>query len=76
MTSHVELAPREVWKAYQTIVNAGAGWAEQLDRYSVNAVVVDKLEHEALIKEIKFDPNWKRDYEDGIAVIYLRKKPL
>ena len=76
MTSHVELAPREVWKAYLSTVNGGGDWKEQLDRYSVNGVIVDKALHNALINEMKEDPNWRRDYEDGVAVVYLRKKPL
>lgn len=76
MSSHVDLAPREIWKAYLTIVNGTGDWKEQLDRYSVNAVIVDKEAHGNLISEIAREQNWRRDYEDNVAVVYVRRKPI
>ena len=76
MTSRVELAPREVWKTYFATINGSTEWKDHLDRYGVNAIILDKLDRKSLINEIKEDGNWKRDYEDNVAVVYLRKKPL
>lgn len=75
-TSRVETLPREVWKAYLAVNNGSAAWKEQLDRYSVNTLIVDKAEQASLLAEVKDDPAWKRDYEDRVAVMYLRKQPL
>jgi hypothetical protein len=47
-----------------------------LDRYGVNTVLVDQQWRGALIKKLKADADWEVGYEDSVAVVFLRKKPI
>lgn len=74
VNTHVHLIPREVWQAYQTISMAGGGWDDQLDRYSVNYVIIDPRQLKSLANQLKSDDKWSKVYEDGISVIFVRRK--
>jgi hypothetical protein len=74
VNTHVHLIPREVWQSYQTISMAGNGWDDQLDRYSVNYVIIDPRQLKSLTSQLKSDEKWSKAYEDGISVIFVRKK--
>jgi hypothetical protein len=76
VNTHVHLLPREIWQAYQTISLAGNGWDDQLDRYSVNTVIIDPRQLKSLSTQLKADEKWNKVYEDGIAMIFVRKKPI
>jgi hypothetical protein len=76
LTSHAHLVPREVWRDYMSVIGAQSHWDEMLDRYGVNTVFVDRRDRGALIARLKDDERWKSIYEDGVAVIYTRTKPL
>lgn len=74
--SHAHLVPNEVWRDYMTLITAPSNWEDNLDRYGVNTVLLDKLNRRALINKVRDDEDWKRVYEDEIAVIYTRRKPI
>lgn len=74
VNTHVHLIPREIWQAYQTISMAGNGWDDQLDRYSVNYVIIDPRQLKSLSNQLKSDEKWNKVYEDGISVIFVRRK--
>ncbi|MDB5384638.1 MAG: hypothetical protein JWM11_284, partial [Planctomycetaceae bacterium] len=74
VNTHVHLIPREVWQAYQTISMAGNGWDDQLDRYSVNYVIIDPRQLKSLATQLKSDEKWNKVYEDGISMIFVRRK--
>jgi hypothetical protein len=76
VNTHVHLLPREIWQAYQTISLAGNGWDDQLDRYSVNCVIIDPRQLKSLSTQLKADEKWNKVYEDGISMIFVRKKPI
>lgn len=75
INSHVHVIPREVWQSYITISSAGASWDDHLNRYGVNYVIIDRRQLSALSNQLKGDEkNWRLAYEDGIAVVFVRKK--
>jgi len=74
VNTHVHTIPREIWQAYQSISMAGTNWENQLDRYSVNYVIIDPRQLRSLASQLRSDTNWTKAYEDGISVIFIRKK--
>lgn len=76
VTSQAHIVPREVWRHYMAVIHVTSEWDDILDRYGVNAVVIDKEERGALIGRLKDDDRWKRVYEDELAVIYTRKQAI
>lgn len=77
VNSHAHLIPRHVWMAYMQIIEQRGGWEETLDRYGVNAIVLDLEHRESLIKKLKDDERWQAPVaqRDG-QVIFFRKKPI
>ncbi|MBA4029490.1 MAG: hypothetical protein C0478_01015 [Planctomyces sp.] len=73
VNSQVQLAPREVWRDYLTVVDMGSGWSEILDRYSVNTVVLDKQFRDGLIRRMKEEAAWKLVYEDARGAVFNRR---
>lgn len=76
VNSHAHLVPREVWQHYMVIANAGGGWDDLLDRYSVNTVVVDTARREGLIDGLRNSEDWEIGYEDNVAAIFVRREPI
>lgn len=77
VASHAHLVPREVWEDYLWISSAGTDWDRRLARYGVNTVVVDQAERKSLIRALKDNKDdWSLEYEDGLAVIFQRKKAI
>lgn len=76
VNSHAHEVPREVWQHYLTVIQLGSGWQEILDRYGVNTVIVDRAVREQLIKSLKDDDKWSVGYEDHVATVFVRKKPI
>ncbi|MCG6156888.1 hypothetical protein [Rubinisphaera margarita] len=76
LNSHAHLVPRDVWLDYFVIARGTDGWDDKLDRYGVNAVVVDKLYRERLINLLRRDEGWRLEYEDELGAIFLREKPI
>lgn len=77
VNSHAHLVPEEVWQDYLSIVHLAGGWEDKLDRYGVNAIVLDKTDREALIKVLRAEVDtWKIGYEDSMSIAFIRKQPI
>ncbi len=76
LNSHAHLVPRDVWLDYFVIARASDGWEDKLDRYGVNAVVVDKIYRERLINNLRREEGWNLEYEDDLGAIFLRENPI
>lgn len=76
LNSHVHLLPREVWQHYLQITELQANWDETLDRYGVNALLLNPEFHSSLIKRLKDDSRWKIGFEDRLSMVFVRRKPL
>lgn len=55
---------------YLTALTGGDGWRDTLDRYGVNLVVVEA--GSGLASQLRDDPDWRLDYEDAQATIFVR----
>jgi hypothetical protein len=67
----IELFPAAVWDDYTVLRHAGAAWPDILDRWNVDAIVIDTRDW-PLADEIAKNPGWRLAYEDGDGVLYLR----
>lgn len=76
VNSHAHLVPRDVWRHYLSIADAAGGWDNLLDRYGVNALLLDFEFRGELIKRLRADANWRVAYEDGLAAVIVRKRPV
>ncbi len=76
LNSHAHLVPRDVWLHYLQVIGEADGWADILDRYGVNAILLDHLNRNGLIKRLKDDPKWKIGYDDKLAIVFVRRKPI
>jgi hypothetical protein len=54
----------------QTAIGA-TGWRETLDDFAVNMVVVEA--DSGLARNLREEPGWRLDYEDALAVIFVRE---
>jgi hypothetical protein len=73
VTSHAHLVPREIWRDYLSVINLSSGWNDVFDRYDVQTLVLDKSERGALISNLRENKQWKRSFEDELAVIFTRQ---
>ncbi len=77
VNSHAHLVPEEVWQDYLSIVHVGNGWEDKLDRYGVNAIVLDTTDREALIKALRSQEDiWRIGYENHMSIAFIRKTPI
>lgn len=75
--SHAHLLPEYIWRHYFSISRNGGNWKSSLERYGVNTVIADKAFHQGFIDDVREDNEvWTVDYEDNIAVIFRRIKPI
>jgi hypothetical protein len=72
VTSQAHLVPTEVWRDYLTVSDVSPGWQDILDRYRVETILIDKEGRQALISHLRADRRWQRNYDDEIAVIFMR----
>jgi hypothetical protein len=76
VASHAHLVPRDVWIDYMRISTASPGWEAALNRYGVNTVIVDRAGRARLIRLLRESRNWRVDYEDRIAVVFVRSESI
>jgi hypothetical protein len=76
VTSQAHLVPRDVWRDYLAVINLSSGWNEVFDRYDVQTLVLDKSERGALISNLKENKQWKRSFEDDLAVVFTRQTEI
>ena len=56
---------------YLKTATGGPGWRDTLDKYGVNLVVVEA--QSGLASNLREEPGWKLDYEDKMAVVFVRE---
>jgi hypothetical protein len=57
-----------------TLAKAAEGWGQPLDAYLVNTVLWES--GSPLDKALSQDADWDQVFKKGIAVVYIRKKPI
>jgi hypothetical protein len=67
----IELFPTGVWEDYTTLRLAKAGWADVLDRWGVDGVVVDDRAPQ-LGRLLAGDARWRLAYSDADGQLYVR----
>lgn len=73
VTSQAHLVPHHIWRDYMSVINMSSGWNEAFDRYGVQALLLDKAERGSLIWSLRENKQWKRSFEDDLAVIFTRQ---
>jgi hypothetical protein len=63
----------EVWNDYLAVFRARADWAEVLDRYGVNTLVLNKTAMPSLVRFVGASPEWSKSYEDEMGVVFVRR---
>jgi hypothetical protein len=76
MTTNMHLAPRQVWRDYQRIIQTQPGWQRALDRYRVDTVVVDKERQVALVRLIRRSSDWTLAFEDEQGMVLRRRSTI
>jgi hypothetical protein len=51
-----------------------SGWRDTLDKYGINLVVVEA--QSGLARNLREEPGWKLDYEDKMAVVFVREAAI
>jgi hypothetical protein len=67
----IELFPTGIWQDYTKLLVAQDGWREVLDRWRVDAVVVDTREW-SLGGLLEKDPAWRLAYTDADGQLFVR----
>ncbi len=77
VASHAHLIPTEVWNDYLQIQATAGNWSDKLDRYGVNAVVIDKQGRSNLIEALEGLPAiWEKKFANNTGAVFYRKKPI
>jgi hypothetical protein len=74
-TTHIHLAPPQVWKDYRRVERGLTGWERTLDRYRVRTLVVDKTLQQDLARVLRGNEQWKIVYEDKLGIVARRVNP-
>ncbi|MBI3407884.1 MAG: hypothetical protein HY040_05955 [Planctomycetes bacterium] len=74
MDGRIEIFPDEVWREYSTITLGRDGWEEILDRYQVDALILDADYHgrTGLLDAVTKSPQWQLAFQARSAQLYLR----
>jgi hypothetical protein len=70
--SRIELFPASLWDDYLAIGGAREGWQSRLDRWDVDAVVVNPDQDEQLLTHIANDPGWRLVFRDESGSVFVR----
>ena len=77
VASHAHLVPEEVWQDYLLIATGEAAWESKLDRYGVNAVIVDQRYRKELIRALDERAEiWEKRFAHGIGAVFYRINPI
>lgn len=71
----VVIFPDEIWNSL-ILATRGEEWRETLDSWEIDTVVQKRDSDWKLGEELERSPNWKRAYEDGQALVWIRAQPL
>ena len=72
VTSGLQLIPPRVWQAYSRILWAGYEWETILERHTIETVVLDRLQHQRLVRALSLAEGWNMTYNDGAAMVFAR----
>jgi len=75
MTNNMHLVPSRAWQDYWHLFDAKPNWRQVLDRYNIDAVIVDAKEQEILLPVLQKDTSWEEKYSDDQASLFVRKLP-
>jgi hypothetical protein len=70
--ARVELFPKETWDAYLWASAARAGWRSILDRWDIQAVVLQPDQSTGLLSVIGSDPTWHLVLQTDQGSVYAR----
>ncbi len=70
--THMHLIPTQVWADYQNIGVLRPGWQELLEKYQADTIVLSKMQHYVLARDIRHIPGWTIQYEDENGMIVTR----
>lgn len=76
VNSHVHLAPPDVWNTYINIIEQRGNWVGRLDRYGINAIILDKQFREGMIETLSQNEDWRLRYSDDRSAVFYRHKPM
>lgn len=71
---HVHVIPERVWNDYMRMINGPSDWNGLMDEYGINLAIVDKARQAALLQRIKESPDWREEYSDRQAAVFVRKQ--
>lgn len=70
--SRIELFPTSIWDSYLDISSAREGWQATLDRWDVDAVVINPDQDGTLITHIENDAAWRLAFHDDSGYLFVR----
>ena len=74
--ARVDFFPDPVWRDFLRIGTAAEGWQAALDRYEVQMVVWPQGPNMLLSTALGRASGWRKIYQDGIAVVFVRTSPI
>ena len=74
LASHAHLIPPDVWRSAFVTLAAGPGWSRTLDRWGVRVLLLAPSRQPDLIAAADASPEWRRVYEDDLAVLFMRRR--
>ena len=69
--ARIELFPDNVWEDYFAVADAAEGWQGILDRWRVDAIVLEPQDS-TIAAKLKEDPDWRLAYHDGSGSVFVR----
>lgn len=67
----IELFPKDVWADYVAVIGARVGWQGILDRWRVDAIVLQAGDS-TIAAMVEKDPAWRLVYRDGSGTVFVR----
>lgn len=68
-----EMTPEAIWLDYAHIARARSGWADRLDWYGVETLLLDRFESPELDAEIERGSEWVAVHREMSFTIYMRE---
>ena len=72
MTTNMHLVPHQTWNDYRVVRETRSGWANVLERYRVETVVLDKKRQTTLMRYLRNSRDWRVAYEDDTGKVFHR----
>jgi hypothetical protein len=73
--ARIELYSPQIWSDYFNVSGARQGWEGILNRWSVDAVVLDPQQSGPLVDWIRTSPDWDLGYQDADGYLFVRAEP-